>query len=195
MQRAQGRRWLCHSPPIRPCGAVCWFCAWPELGLRCRLAMHWRRGGKRRRRRNPNCRARTASAPNPAAAVRRMPIPAMNQAMVAARRAVGAAWKRPMPTQAINRAGGAAAMASPMPIPAICQAVGAVQRRQRSERLRLRKNPDAPSKRQNFNSCSDSSTSWKLGIRSVGTILRPVSTATCGALPCRCATSTARITS
>ena len=30
---------------------------------------------------------------------------------------------------------------------------------------------------------------------SFGTILRPVSTLTCGALPCRCATSTARITS
>ena len=43
--------------------------------------------------------------------------------------------------------------------------------------------------------CSASSSSWKLGMNSLGTILRPVSTLTCGALPCRWATSTALVTS
>src|SRR6185437_4614239 len=43
--------------------------------------------------------------------------------------------------------------------------------------------------------CTASSSSWKLGICSFGTILRPDSTLTCGALPCRWVTSTARITS
>lgn len=43
--------------------------------------------------------------------------------------------------------------------------------------------------------CSASSSSWNEGMCSVGAILRPVSTETCGALPCRWATSTARITS
>ena len=46
-----------------------------------------------------------------------------------------------------------------------------------------------------FSACSASSTSRKLGMCWLGAILRPVSTLTCGALPCRCATSTARITS
>ena len=56
--------------------------------------------------------------------------------------------------------------------------------------------PACPTARQAIcRSCSAASSSWKLGIRAVGAILRPVSTATCGALPCRWATSTARMTS
>jgi hypothetical protein len=43
--------------------------------------------------------------------------------------------------------------------------------------------------------CTASSSSTKLGMCSFGTILRPVSTLTCGALLCRCVTSTARMTS
>ena len=43
--------------------------------------------------------------------------------------------------------------------------------------------------------CTAASSSWKLGMCWLGAILRPVSTLTCGALPCRWATSTARITS
>ena len=45
------------------------------------------------------------------------------------------------------------------------------------------------------NAWSVPSMSAKLGMCWLGAILRPVSTLTCGALPCRCATSTARITS
>lgn len=44
-------------------------------------------------------------------------------------------------------------------------------------------------------SCRAVSVSAKLGMRKEGATLRPVSTETCGALPCRCATTTARMTS
>lgn len=70
----------------------------------CRQAVPWRKGAKRRRRRNPTCRARTRRRLNPAVAEKLMPTRGMSPAMGAVPPVVGVRSKRPMRTPAMNEA-------------------------------------------------------------------------------------------
>lgn len=96
----------CHFPPIRPCGAAYWCSGLQPPGFSPPLGLRWRREANPPHRPNPSYQAKTSRAPNSAAAVRPMPTPMMNRAMVAVWRVVVVRWKRPMPILAMRQGAG-----------------------------------------------------------------------------------------